>query len=64
MREYILDEEVSIVGNLETILKPFPHTNVFLTPPLLHTNFENIVTKGEIAHHEQLLLLPQCFQHY
>ena len=23
---------------------------------------ENIVTKGEIAHHEQFLLLPQCFQ--
>ena len=23
---------------------------------------ENIVAKGEIAHHEQFLLLPQCFQ--
>ena len=23
---------------------------------------ENIVAKGEIAHQEQLLLLPQCFQ--
>ena len=23
---------------------------------------ENIVAKGEIAHHEQCLLLPQCFQ--
>ena len=23
---------------------------------------ENIVTKGEIAHHEQFLLLQQCFQ--
>ena len=23
---------------------------------------ENIVAKGEIAHDEQLLLLPQCFQ--
>ena len=25
---------------------------------------ENIVTKGEIAHHEQFLLLSQCFQKY
>ena len=23
---------------------------------------ENIVTKGEIAHYERFLLLPQCFQ--
>ena len=23
---------------------------------------ENIVEKGEIAHYEQFLLLPQCFQ--
>ena len=23
---------------------------------------ENIVGKGEIAHYEQLLLFPQCFQ--
>ena len=23
---------------------------------------ENFVAKGKIAHHEQLLLLPQCFQ--
>ena len=23
---------------------------------------ENIVGKGEIAHHEQFLLFPQCFQ--
>ena len=23
---------------------------------------EHIVAKGEIAHHEQFLLLPQCFQ--
>ena len=26
------------------------------------TTFENIVSKGEIAHNEQLLLLSQCFQ--
>ena len=26
--------------------------------------FENIVTKGEIAHNEQFLLLPQRFQLY
>ena len=28
---------------------------------LLVNRVENIVTKGEIAHHEQFLLLPQCF---
>ena len=27
------------------------------------TAFENIVGKGEIAHNEQFLLFPQCFQH-
>ena len=26
------------------------------------TDFENIVGKGEIAHKEQFLLFPQCFQ--
>ena len=26
------------------------------------TAFENIVGKGEIAHNEQFLLFPQCFQ--
>ena len=26
------------------------------------TAFENIVRKGEIAHDEQFLLFPQCFQ--
>ena len=26
-----------------------------------HTDFENIVGKGEIAHNERFLLLPQCF---
>ena len=26
--------------------------------------FENIVAKGEIAHDEQFLLRPQCFQLY
>ena len=26
--------------------------------------FENIVAKGEIAHDEQFLLWPQCFQFY
>ena len=25
---------------------------------------ENIVANGEIAHHEQFLHLPQCFQHF
>ena len=28
------------------------------------TTFENIVGKGEIAHNEQFLLLPQCFLLY
>ena len=31
---------------------------------LQQTSFENIVTKGEIAHDEQFPLLPQCFQLY
>ena len=29
---------------------------------LQQTAFENIVGKGEIAHYEQFLLFPQCFQ--
>ena len=29
--------------------------------PLQQMTFENIVAKGENAHNEQLLLLPQCF---
>ena len=28
------------------------------------TTFENIVTRGDIAHNEQFLILPQCFQLY
>ena len=28
----------------------------------LHNWVENIVGKGEIAHNEQFLLFPQCFQ--
>ena len=31
---------------------------------LQQTAVKNIVTKGEIAHHEQFLLLSQCFQLY
>ena len=30
----------------------------------MQTTFENIVAKCEIAHDEQFLLLPQCFQLY
>ena len=30
----------------------------------MQTTFENIVAKGEIAHDEQFLHLPQCFQLY
>ena len=32
--------------------------------PLQQTTFENTVAKGEIAHNEQFLHLPQCFQLY
>ena len=40
-------------------IKPFPQaTN------LQQTALENTVAKEEIAHNEQLLLLPQCFQLY
>ena len=28
----------------------------------LSKRVENTVSKGEIAHHEQFLLFPQCFQ--
>ena len=28
---------------------------------LQYKSFENTVGKGEIAHHEQFLLFPQCF---
>ena len=38
---------------------PFPF---FLKKALLLNRIENIVAKGEIAHHEQFLLLPQHFQ--
>ena len=30
--------------------------------PMQQTTFDNIVTKGEIAHNEQILILPQFFQ--
>ena len=32
--------------------------------PLQQTTFEKIVTKEEIAHDEQFLPLPKCFQLY
>ena len=38
--------------------------NYTLTLSNLQTHFENIVAKGEIAHDEQFLLWPQCFQIY
>ena len=31
---------------------------------LQHKSFENTVGKGEIAHDEQFLLLPQCFYRF
>ena len=37
---------------LKQHFNPFPHVDVFLW--LQHMTFKNIVTKGEIAHHEQL----------
>ena len=33
-----------------------------LTVSHMQITYENIVAKGEIAHDEQFLLLPQCFQ--
>ena len=41
---------------------PFPYIDALM--PLQQKTFENIVTKGEIAHHEQFSILPRCFQHY
>ena len=35
---------------------------IALTLTHQQTTFENIVAKGEIAHDEQFLLWPQCFQ--
>ena len=40
--------------------KPFTTYRRFLTP-LQQRTFENIMTKAEISHNEQFLLLPQCF---
>ena len=33
-----------------------------IVTPLQQTIFENIATRVEIAHNEQYLILPQCFQ--
>ena len=41
----------------------FPAYRCFQTS-LQQTTFENIVTKGEIAHDVRFLILPQCFQLY
>ena len=45
-----------IILNLTHILTHFDTTET--------DNFENIVTKGEIAHYEQIFLLTQCFHLY
>ena len=44
----------------ELVKKRYP----FPTYKISDVNFEIIVTKGEIAHNEQFLHLPQCFQLY
>ena len=38
--------------------------NNFSLMHLQQTTFKNTVAKGEIAHYEQFLLWPQCFQLY
>ena len=43
-----------------TFCKPFPKQALVFTC-LQYNYFENTVGKGEIAHNEQFLLLPQCF---
>ena len=43
------------------IIKPYTTHIRFLTP-LQQPTFENIVDKGDIAHNELILHMPQCFQ--
>ena len=42
--------------------RTFPLAGILLITNLQQTSFENIVTKQEIAHNEQFILLQQCFQ--
>ena len=49
--------------NCRPLFKPFPTCRHILTQQQ-QTTFENMVAKGEIAHDEQFLLWPQCFQLY
>ena len=43
--------------------EPFPTCKRILTQKQ-QTTFENIMAKSEIAHDEQFLVWPQCFQLY
>ena len=47
-----------------TTVNPFPHNYKLFLTPLQQMTLEHIATKGEIAHDEQFLLLPQFFQLY
>ena len=44
-------------------VNPFPQIGTLLTP-LQQTTFEKSVAKGEIAHDNKFVHLPQCFQLY
>ena len=53
-----LDYDLLVLGY--TLLYAFPkQALVFMC--LQYKSFENTAGKGEIAHNEQFLLLPQCF---
>ena len=43
---------------------PFRQRHSDTSAALQQMTFENIAAKGEIAHDDQFLLLPQCFQLY
>ena len=47
---------------LKTACVIFQKSLVMKVQSLYVSTVENIVTKGEIAHDEQFLLLSQCFQ--
>ena len=50
------------LNKVEMYLKVFPKLALILH--VCSTNLENTVGKGEIARHEQFLLLQQCFLHF
>ena len=51
----------NFAGIKQVFVYPFSSYRCFMTP-LHQSTFENIVTKEEIDHDEQFLLLPQYFQ--